>query len=139
MTDLATGLVVRADAKVCHVDVGGRRILCAPRGRLYEEGRRQKNPIAVGDRVVTANAVGAYAEYSCAPSDLVAYVPDSVPSDAIASALLKGMTAQYLFRQVHPLQGGETVLYHAAAGGVGLVAHRRTDRHLTGGGEGEDD
>ena len=56
--------------------------------------------INVGDRVVTANAVGAYAEYSCAPADFVAYVPESMPSDAIASALLKGMTAHYLIKSV---------------------------------------
>ena len=44
-------------------------------------------------------------------------------SDRAASALMmKGMTAQYLFRQVYPLKGGETILYHAAAGGVGLIA-----------------
>ncbi len=77
--------------------------------------------IAVGDRVVTANAVGAYAEYSCAPSDLVAYVPESVPSDAIASALLKGMTAHYLIRSVYQVQPGDWLLVHAGAGGVGLI------------------
>ncbi len=77
--------------------------------------------IAVGDRVVTANAVGAYAEYSYAPSDLVAYVPESVPSDAIASALLKGMTAHYLIKSVYQVQPGDWLLVHAGAGGVGLI------------------
>jgi len=77
--------------------------------------------IAVGDRVVTANAVGAYAEYCCAPSDLVAYVPESVPSDVIASALLKGMTAHYLIKSVYQVQPGDWVLVHAGAGGVGLI------------------
>ena len=77
--------------------------------------------IAVGDRVVTANAVGAYAECSCAPSDLVAYVPESVPSDAIASALLKGMTAHYLIKSVYQVQPGDWLLVHAGAGGVGLI------------------
>ncbi|HSA41278.1 MAG TPA: alcohol dehydrogenase catalytic domain-containing protein, partial [Mycobacterium sp.] len=47
----------------------------------------------VGDRVVTANADGAYAEFCVAPADFVAYVPEGVAADAIASALLKGMTA----------------------------------------------
>ena len=75
----------------------------------------------VGDRVVTANADGAYAEYCLAPSDFVAYVPDSVPSDAIASALLKGMTAHYLIKSTYPVQQGDTVLLHAGAGGVGLI------------------
>ena len=77
--------------------------------------------IKVGDRVVTANAVGAYAEYCCAPADFVAYVPDSVPSDAIASALLKGMTAHYLIKSVYQVAPGDWLLVHAGAGGVGLI------------------
>lgn len=75
----------------------------------------------VGDRVVTANADGAYAEYCLAPSDFVAYVPDSVPSDSIASALLKGMTAHYLIKSVYQITPQDTVLVHAGAGGVGLI------------------
>ena len=77
--------------------------------------------IAVGDRVVTASAVGGYAEMCVAPADFVAYVPDSVPSDAIASALLKGMTAHYLITSVYPVQPRDWVLVHAGAGGVGLI------------------
>lgn len=77
--------------------------------------------IKVGDRVVTANATGAYAEYCCAPADFVAYVPESVPSDAIASALLKGMTAHYLIKSVYQVQPGDWLLVHAGAGGVGLI------------------
>ena len=75
----------------------------------------------VGDRVVTANADGAYADYCVAPSDFVAYVPDPVGSDAIASALLKGMTAHYLIKSVYAIQPEDTVLVHAGAGGVGLI------------------
>jgi ribosome biogenesis GTPase len=48
---LVTGRVVRTDAKVCHVEIGGRIVLCAPRGKLYEERGEQKNPVAVGDFV----------------------------------------------------------------------------------------
>ena len=77
--------------------------------------------LTVGDRVVTANADGAYAEYCLAPSDFVAYVPEAVPSDAIASALLKGMTAHYLIKSVYPIQPQDTILVHAGAGGVGLI------------------
>lgn len=77
--------------------------------------------INVGDRVVTANATGAYAEYCTAPADFVAYVPDAVPSDAIASALLKGMTAHYLIKSVHQVQPQDFILMHAGAGGVGLI------------------
>jgi len=77
--------------------------------------------INVGDRVVTANAVGAYAEYCTAPADFVAYVPQAVQSDAIASALLKGMTAHYLIKSVYQVQPRDFLLVHAGAGGVGLI------------------
>lgn len=77
--------------------------------------------IKAGDRVVTANANGAYAEFCTAPADFVAYVPDVVQSDAVASALLKGMTAHYLIKSVYPVQPRDFVLVHAGAGGVGLI------------------
>lgn len=77
--------------------------------------------INVGDRVVTANAVGAYAQYSIAPADFVAYVPEVVQSDVIASALLKGMTAHYLIKSVYQVQPRDFLLVHAGAGGVGLI------------------
>ena len=77
--------------------------------------------ISIGDRVVTANALGAYAEYSVAPADFVAYVPESVPSDAVASSLLKGMTAHYLIKSVYQVQPLDYLLVHAGAGGVGLI------------------
>ena len=77
--------------------------------------------LEVGDRVVTVATSGAYAEYSVAPADFVAYVPDGVASDVAASALLKGMTAHYLIRSVYAVQQGDTVLVHAGAGGVGLI------------------
>ena len=56
-----------------------------------------------------------------APADFVAYVPEQVASDAIASALLKGMTAHYLIKSVYAVQPNDTVLLHAGAGGVGLI------------------
>jgi NADPH2:quinone reductase len=77
--------------------------------------------LRVGDRVVTANAAGAYAEYCVAPADFVAFVPDGLPSDVVAGVLLKGMTAHYLLKSVYPVQQGDTVLVHAGAGGVGLL------------------
>lgn len=77
--------------------------------------------INVGDRVVTATADGGYAEYCTAPADFVAYVPEAVPSDVIASALLKGMTAHYLIKSVYQVQPRDFVLVHAGAGGVGLI------------------
>ncbi len=77
--------------------------------------------LKVGDRVVTAQANGAYAEYSVAPADFVAYVPDRVSPEAAAAALLKGMTAHYLIKSLYPVQQGDAVLVHAGAGGVGLI------------------
>ncbi len=77
--------------------------------------------LKVGDRVATVATNGAYAEYSVAPADFVAYVPDGVTSDVAASALLKGMTAHYLIKSVYPIQQRDTVLVHAGAGGVGLI------------------
>ena len=77
--------------------------------------------IKPGDRVVTANATGAYAEFCTAPADFVAYVPDGVQSDAVASALLKGMTAHYLIKSVYAVQPSDFLLVHAGAGGVGLI------------------
>ncbi|MDE2395753.1 MAG: quinone oxidoreductase [Burkholderiales bacterium] len=79
--------------------------------------------IRVGDRVgYLLGPQGAYSDVRLMPADVLIPLPDGV-SDRTASALMmKGLTAQYLFRQVYPLHGGETILYHAAAGGVGLVA-----------------
>ena len=77
--------------------------------------------LRVGDRVATADAVGGYAEYCLAPAGLVATLPDAVAFDVAAAALLKGMTAHLLIKSVYPVQGGDTVLLHAGAGGVGLI------------------
>jgi NADPH2:quinone reductase len=79
--------------------------------------------IQAGDRVgYLLGPQGAYSDVRVMPAEVLIPLPEGV-SDRTASALMmKGMTAQYLFRQVYPLNGGETILYHAAAGGVGLVA-----------------
>jgi NADPH2:quinone reductase len=74
-----------------------------------------------GDRVVTATADGAYAEYCTAPADFVTFVPDKVDSAVAASVLLKGMTVHYLIKSVYPVQPRDTLLVHAGAGGVGLL------------------
>ena len=74
-----------------------------------------------GDRVATADAIGAYAEYCVAPADVVAPVPDTVTSEVAAAAILKGMTAHLLIKSVYPVQRGDSVLLHAGAGGVSLI------------------
>lgn len=79
--------------------------------------------IAVGDRVgYLIGPQGAYSDVRVMPAQFLIRIPDGVPDSTAATLMMKGMTAQYLFRQVFPLKGGETILYHAAAGGVGLLA-----------------
>ena len=79
--------------------------------------------IKAGDRVgYLLGPQGAYADVRLMPADVLIPLPDGVSDRTASTLMMKGMTAQYLFRQVFPLQGGETILYHAAAGGVGLVA-----------------
>ena len=79
--------------------------------------------IKVGDRVgYLLGPQGAYSDVRVMPADVLIPLPDGIPDRTAATLMMKGMTAQYLFRQVYPLQGGETILYHAAAGGVGLIA-----------------
>jgi NADPH2:quinone reductase len=77
--------------------------------------------LSVGDRVVTAQSNGGYAEFSLAPADFCAYVPEGVSPDVAAASLLKGMTAHYLIKSLYPVQQGDAVLVHAGAGGVGLI------------------
>lgn len=77
--------------------------------------------LRIGDRVATAAATGSYAEYCTAPAALTTPLPPEVDFDVAAAALLKGLTAHYLIKSVYPAQGGDTVLVHAGAGGVGLI------------------
>jgi NADPH2:quinone reductase len=79
--------------------------------------------IRVGDRVgYLLGPLGAYADARVMPADVLIPLPDAISDSTASTLIMKGMTAQYLFRQVYPLHGGETILYHAAAGGVGLIA-----------------
>jgi NADPH2:quinone reductase len=79
--------------------------------------------IRAGDRVgYLLGPQGAYSDVRVMPAEVLIPLPDGVSDRTASTLMMKGMTAQYLFRQVFPLKGGETILYHAAAGGVGLVA-----------------
>ncbi|CAB3803641.1 2-haloacrylate reductase [Paraburkholderia caffeinitolerans] len=79
--------------------------------------------IRVGDRVgYLLGPQGAYCDVRVMPAEVLIPLPDGVSDRTASTLIMKGMTAQYLFRQVYPLKGGETILYHAAAGGVGLLA-----------------
>ena len=76
-----------------------------------------------GDRVATGTGpLGAYSTERIVPADRLVSLPDAIEDRTAASMMLKGLTVQYLFRQTFPLKGGETILFHAAAGGVGLIA-----------------
>ena len=79
--------------------------------------------IREGDRVgYLLGPQGAYSDVRLMPADVLIKLPDGIADRTASTIMMKGMTAQYLFRQVYPLKGGETILYHAAAGGVGLIA-----------------
>jgi len=79
--------------------------------------------IRVGDRVgYLIGPQGSYSQVRVMPAEVLIPLPEGVSDRTASTLMMKGMTAQYLFRQVYPLEGGETILYHAAAGGVGLVA-----------------
>jgi len=76
-----------------------------------------------GDRVgYLLGPQGAYADVRVMPAEVLIPLPDDISDRTASTLMMKGLTAQYLFRQVYPLRGGETILYHAAAGGVGLIA-----------------
>ena len=74
-----------------------------------------------GDRVAYSGALGSYAEARVVPADRLVKVPNGISDQQAAAMMLKGMTAQYLIRRTYKVQKGETVLVHAAAGGVGLI------------------
>lgn len=76
----------------------------------------------VGDRVAYMNAgLGAYADFRNVPADRLVSIPENVSDEQAAALLFKGITAQYLLRKTHVVKAGETVLIHAAAGGVGQI------------------
>jgi NADPH2:quinone reductase len=91
-------------------------------GVVEAVGSRVKQ-FAVGDRVAyVASSTGAYSEYRVMPADRLVHLPDGVDDQTAAAMMLKGLTAQALLRQIHRVRKGETILIHAAAGGVGLIA-----------------
>src|ERR1700761_5864810 len=78
--------------------------------------------LKAGDRVAYAGAMGAYSEANNVPADKLVKIPAGVSDETAAAAMLKGMTAQYLLKRTYPVKSGQTILWHAAAGGVGLIA-----------------
>lgn len=79
--------------------------------------------IKLGDRAAyAANPPGAYSEARVLPAAQVCPLPDGISFDQAAAMMLKGMTVEYLFNRTNPIETGDSVLFHAAAGGVGLIA-----------------
>ncbi|MBI1775626.1 MAG: quinone oxidoreductase [Proteobacteria bacterium] len=74
-----------------------------------------------GDRVAYAQPMGSYAERRIAPADRLVKIPAGISDETAAAMMLKGMTAQYLIRRTYRVKRGDTILVHAAAGGVGLI------------------
>ncbi|TIM90566.1 MAG: quinone oxidoreductase, partial [Mesorhizobium sp.] len=73
------------------------------------------------DRIAYAVTTGAYAEQRVIAADRVVKVPDGISDEQAAAMMLKGMTSEYLLRRTFKVKAGDTILFHAAAGGVGLI------------------
>jgi NADPH2:quinone reductase len=78
--------------------------------------------VAAGDRVAYCMSLGSYAQRRVIASKQLVKIPDGIGDEQAAAVMLKGCTVQYLIRRTHAVQPGETVLFHAAAGGCGLIA-----------------
>jgi NADPH:quinone reductase len=78
--------------------------------------------VQVGQRVAYAGPLGAYAERRLIPADRLVAIPDGITDEQAAAMMLKGMTAHYLLRRTFRVEPGQTILFHAAAGGVGTIA-----------------
>jgi NADPH2:quinone reductase len=80
------------------------------------------NDLKKGDRVAYTGLPGSYCEVRVVPADRMVKLPEGVSDEQAASMMLKGLTVHYLIHSTYPVKKGETVLWHAAAGGVGLIA-----------------
>ena len=90
---------------------------------IVEELGAGVTDLSVGDRVAyAAPPLGAYSEFRVMPAEKLVKVPDSISDETAAAMMLKGLTTQYLLKQVHNVKPGSKILFHAAAGGVGLIA-----------------
>ena len=80
------------------------------------------NEVNIGDRVAYCMSIGSYAQRRVIPARVLVRVPEDITDAQIAAIMLKGCTVQYLLRQTYPVQAGQTILFHAVAGGCGLIA-----------------
>lgn len=90
---------------------------------VVEEVGSDVTNLVVGDRIAHSGAsMGSYSEASNLPAARLAKIPDGVSDETAAAMMLKGMTAGFLLHDTYPVKKGETIVFHAAAGGVGLIA-----------------
>ena len=90
---------------------------------IVEEIGENVNGLKAGDRVAYASPpTGSYAEAKVMLADRLVKIPDNISDEVAAAIMLKGMTVEYLVRRTYNVKAGQTVLFHAAAGGVGLIA-----------------
>jgi len=137
--EVAVGDPGPGEARVRHTAVGVNYIDTYHRSGLYKlqlptglgsEGAGVVEAVGVGvdwvkpgDRVAYCGGpLGAYSESRVMPAERLVRLPDGISDRAAATLMLKGLTVQYLFRQTYKLKAGDTILFHAAAGGVGLIA-----------------
>ena len=91
-------------------------------GHIVDIGANVKN-FKIGDRVAYATPpIGAYCDIRDFPEEKLIHIPDFLENDEVASILLQGMTVEYLFERLYKIKKNEFILFHAAAGGVGLIA-----------------
>ena len=88
---------------------------------VVEAVGRDVGNIKVGDRAAYGGPIGGYAEVRLIDADRLVKLPDTITTELAAAMMLQGMTAQMLLRQVYAVKSGDTILIHAAAGGVGLI------------------
>ena len=139
LEDVAVGAPGPGEARVRHTVIGLNYIDTYHRSGLYklplpagigleaagvvEDVGAGVDYLKAGDRVAyCGGGPGSYSTERVMPADRLVPIPHGVSDETAATLMLKGLTVQYLFRQTFPLKGGETILFHAAAGGVGLVA-----------------
>jgi NADPH2:quinone reductase len=136
--EVAVGKPGRGEARIRHTAVGLNFVDIYNRSGLYpaplpsglggeaagivEEVGEGVTDLKAGDRVAYGQApLGAYAEERLIPADRLLKLPDSIDDKTAAAMMLKGLTVQYLIRQSYRIKAGDTILLHAAAGGVGLI------------------
>ena len=139
LDEVAVGAPGPGEARVRHTAIGVNYIDTYHRSGLYKlplpagiglEGAGVVESIGTGvefvrpgDRVAYCGGTpGSYSTERVMPAERLVKIPEGIDDATAATLMLKGLTVQYLFRQTYPLKAGETILFHAAAGGVGLIA-----------------